>query len=110
MTSKLSSALRRGLSRVTGYRRVRRPRITAAPRLTPIHVRVVTCCLGWYFEHSAECRTPHLARPCSDCYADPASAHIYPNCSWFEAEPVDGSDGAALWPDAARWPGHSLAD
>ncbi|GLZ00810.1 hypothetical protein [Actinoplanes sp. NBRC 103695] len=79
-------------------------------RLTPIQVRVVTCCRGWYFEHSAECRTPHVARPCSDCYADPGTPHIYPCCSWFDAEPVDGPDETAPWPDAARWPGHPLAD
>ena len=79
---------------------------SAARWLMPAHVRVVTCCRGWYFEHSAECGTPRVARPCSDCYADSGSAHIYPCCSWFDVETVDGSDEAALWPDAARWPGH----
>src|SRR5688572_21731982 len=108
MTSNPKSALRRGLDHVARHGRAlraRRPHPSSTRQLKPVHVRVVTCCRGWYFEHSAECRTPHLARPCSDCYADPGSAHIYPCCSWFDEEPVDGPDEAALWPDAARWPG-----
>lgn len=110
MTSKLPIVLRRGLGRGAGYGRALRLPAAAARRLTPVHVRVVTCCRGWYFEHSAECRTPHVARPCSDCYADPGSSHIYPCCSWFDVEPVESPDEAALWPDAARWPGHPIAD
>ncbi|GAA2470960.1 hypothetical protein Ahu01nite_079600 [Winogradskya humida] len=72
-------------------------------------MRVVTCCRGWYFEHSAECCTPYTVGPCSDCYADPGSCHIYPCCSWFDVEPVESPAEASLWPDAARWPGHPLA-
>jgi hypothetical protein len=113
MTSYLTSALRRGVGRVARHGRALRARLphrSTMRRLAPVHVRVVTCCRGWYFAHSAECRTPHLPRPCSDCYADPGTAHIYPSCSYFDAEPHDGSDEAALWPDAARWPGHPNAD
>ena len=110
MTSKLPPALRRGLDRGTGYGRARRSPAAAARKLQPVHVRMVTCCRGWYFEHSAECRTPRVARPCSDCYADPGSAHIYPCCSWLDVEPIESPDEAALWPDAARWPGHPVAE
>ncbi|MEU4243965.1 hypothetical protein [Actinoplanes sp. NPDC026619] len=110
MTSNLKSTLRRDLGRVARFGRDRRQRVAAMHRLTPVHVRVVTCCRGWYFEHSAQCRTPHVSRPCSDCYADPGIAHIYPCCSWFDVEPVGGPDEASLWPDAARWPGHPIAE
>ncbi|WP_157410738.1 hypothetical protein [Actinoplanes rectilineatus] len=110
MTSNLKSALRRSLGRVSLYGWARRSRVTASRRLTPARVQVVTCCRGWYFEHSAECRTPHLARPCSDCYAEPGSAHIYLSCSWFDVEPVVGPDETEFWPDAARWPGHPIAE
>ncbi|GAA0547345.1 hypothetical protein GCM10010172_31410 [Paractinoplanes ferrugineus] len=110
MTSKLPPAMHRGLARGAGAGRAPRPPTAATGKLTPVHVRVVTCCRGWYFKHSAECSTPHSARPCSDCYADPGGSHIYPCCSWFDVEPVESPDEAALWPDAARWPGHAIVE
>ena len=84
------------------------PRPTSVDPFAPVNVRVTACCRGWYFQHSPECCTPKVARPCSDCYADPGGEHLYPHCSWYD-EPADDLESAS-WPDAARWPGHPLAD
>jgi hypothetical protein len=107
MTSKLTSALSRSLGRIARHGRAP---ITAERGLTLVHVRVVTCCRGWHFEHSTECRTPHVARPCSDCSADPGTAHTYPCCSWIDIEPVTGPEEEALWPRCCPQAGPPIAE
>lgn len=76
----------------------------------PLHIRLPrTCCTGWYFEHTPDCRTPEVPRPCSDCDADPRTGHNLHTCSWHWPEPeLDSFD--PLSPDAARWPGRPIAD
>jgi hypothetical protein len=48
----------------------------------PINVPIPrACCQGWFFEHTSECPTPHIPRPCSDCAAEPGAKHN-PGCQW----------------------------
>lgn len=76
----------------------------------PIHISLPrSCCTGWYFEHTPDCPTPTIPRPCSDCDATAGTEHNQHTCSWHWPEPeFDSSD--LLSPDAARWPGHPIAD
>ena len=81
--------------------------------MAPVNVVLSACCTGWNFEHTAGCAAPGVQRPCSDCYADPGTDHLYPHCSWYDPEPIDEPDAvplpeAVLWPDAARWPGYAI--
>jgi hypothetical protein len=69
----------------------------------------LTCCTGWYFEHTADCMTPDIPRSCSDCGAESGTEHLTDTCSWhWPEEDTDSSD--ELSPDAARWPGRPLTD
>jgi hypothetical protein len=73
----------------------------------PTHVHVPAgCCTGWYFEHTDDCRTPTVARPCSDCGADPGTGHHPHTCSWYWSDDdTNAFTGMSL--DAARWPGRA---
>ena len=63
-----------------------RSRCTRAVRpgqQTPVNVPVPrACCAGWFFEHTEECAVPDEPRPCSDCAAEPGTAHSY-DCQWW---------------------------
>jgi hypothetical protein len=49
----------------------------------PVNVAVPrACCAGWFFEHTDECAIPDQPRPCSDCAAEPGTAHSY-DCQWW---------------------------